>query len=40
MKRVEIDELLPGMVLAKPVTNASGLPVVALGAELDRSMYD
>ena len=40
MKRVVLDELLPGMVLAKPVTNASGLPVVALGAELDRSMID
>lgn len=40
MKRVVIDELLPGMVLAKPVTNASGLPVVAAGAELDSSIID
>jgi hypothetical protein len=40
MKRVVIDELLPGMVLAKSVTNTAGLPVVAAGAELDRSMID
>jgi hypothetical protein len=40
MKRVVIDELLPGMVLAKPVTNAAGLPVVAAGAELDSSIID
>jgi hypothetical protein len=40
MKRVAIDELSPGTVLAKPVTNAAGLPVVAAGAELDCSMID
>ena len=40
MKRVRIDELLPGMILAKPATNASGLPVVTLGAELDHSVID
>lgn len=40
MKRVVIDELTPGMRLAKPVTNANGLPVVAAGAELDSSIID
>lgn len=40
MKRVVIDELLPGMVLAKPVTNTAGLPVLAAGAELDSPMID
>lgn len=40
MKRVVITELLPGMVLAKPVTNTTGLPVVPAGAELDASMID
>jgi hypothetical protein len=40
MKRVVMMELLPGMVLAKPVTNSSGLPVVPAGAELDEGMID
>lgn len=40
MKRVVIDELLPGMILAKPATTASGLPIVARGAELDHLMID
>jgi len=40
MKQVLIDGLLPGMVLAKPVTNAAGLPVVTAGVKLDRSMID
>ena len=35
MKRVVIEELLPGMILAKPVTNANGLPIVAVGTTLD-----
>ena len=35
MKRVILTELLPGMVLAKPVTNSAGLPVVAEAAVLD-----
>jgi hypothetical protein len=35
MKRVGIEELLPGMILAKPVTNANGLPIVAVGTTLD-----
>jgi hypothetical protein len=40
MKRVVIEELLPGMILAKPVTNANGLPIVAVGATLDGFMID
>lgn len=40
MKRVVITEVLPGMVLAKPVTNATGLPIVPAGAELDQTMID
>ena len=35
MKRVVIQELLPGMILAKPVTNTNGLPIVAVGTTLD-----
>jgi len=35
MKRVVLEELLPGMVLAKAIMNATGLPVVPAGAELD-----
>ena len=40
MKRVVLTELLPGMVLAKPVTNSAGLPVVAEGAVLDDVMIE
>lgn len=40
MKRVVIEELLPGMILAKAVTNANGLPVVAAGTTLDSFMID
>lgn len=40
MKRVVLTELLPGMVLAKPVTNSAGLPVVADGAVLDDVMIE
>jgi len=29
MKRVVITEVFPSMVLAKPVTNVTGLPIVA-----------
>ncbi|HAP41814.1 MAG: hypothetical protein R3B11_00890 [Nitrospira sp.] len=35
MKRVVIEELTPGMILAKPVTNSTGLVVLPIGAELD-----
>ncbi|ALA60943.1 hypothetical protein [Nitrospira moscoviensis] len=38
MKRVVIEDLQPGMVLAKPVVNGAGLPVVAAGAQLDSTM--
>ena len=38
MKRVILTELLPGMVLAKAVTNSAGLPVVADGTVLDEVM--
>ncbi|GAB1721604.1 MAG: hypothetical protein GDA65_02580 [Nitrospira sp. CR1.1] len=37
MKRVVIEELTPGMILAKPVTNSTGLVVLPLGAELDEA---
>jgi hypothetical protein len=40
MKRVVLTELLPGMILAKPVTNSAGLPVVADGAVLDDLMIE
>ena len=35
MKRVVTEELLPGMILAKAVTNTNGLPIVAVGTTLD-----
>ena len=35
MKRVVIEELTPGMILAKSVTNTAGLVVLPAGAELD-----
>ncbi|MBX3236878.1 MAG: hypothetical protein KF814_12055 [Nitrospiraceae bacterium] len=35
MKRVVLEELTPGMVLAKPVTNSGGMVVLASGAALD-----
>ena len=40
MKRVVIGELLSGMILAKPVTNANGLPIVAVGTTLDGFMIE
>lgn len=40
MKRVVIEELLPDMVLVKPVTNANGLPIVAAGTILDGPMIE
>lgn len=40
MKRVVITEVLPGMVLAKPVTNANGLPIIATGTALDETMIE
>ncbi|MDR4478475.1 MAG: hypothetical protein R3B37_01825 [Nitrospira sp.] len=35
MKRVVIEELTPGMVLAKAVANSAGLVVLPVGAALD-----
>ena len=40
MKRVVVYELLPDMVLARPVTNANGLPIVAAGTILDTSLIE
>ncbi len=40
MRRVVPHELLPDMVLAKPVTNANGLPIVAAGTILDPALIE
>jgi adenine deaminase len=40
MRRVVLPELLPDMVLAKPVVNANGLPIVAAGTILDAAMIE
>lgn len=40
MRRVVPHELLPDMVLAKPVTNANGLPIVAAGTIVDAAMIE
>ncbi|MBH0203321.1 MAG: hypothetical protein HP496_13735 [Nitrospira sp.] len=40
MRRVVLHELLPDLVLAKPVTNANGLPIVAVGTILDAAMIE
>lgn len=40
MKRVVIHELLPDMVLARPVTNSNGLPIVAAGTALDTALIE
>ena len=40
MKRVVVYELLPDMVLARPVTNANGLPIVAAGTSLDAALIE
>ncbi|TKB67936.1 MAG: hypothetical protein E8D52_11775 [Nitrospira sp.] len=40
MKRVVLHELLPDMVLVRPVTNANGLPIVAAGTILDAAMIE
>ncbi len=37
MKRIVLEELTPGMVLAKPVTNSGGMVVLAAGAALDEA---
>jgi hypothetical protein len=40
MKRVPIDDAVPGMVLAKAVTNQAGLTIIATGTALDESLID
>lgn len=40
MRRVVPQALLPDMVLAKPVTNANGLPIVAAETKLDAAMIE
>ena len=40
MKRVVVYELLPEMVLARPVTNSNGLTIVAAGTILDAAMIE
>lgn len=38
MKRIPLDQATPGMTLAKPVTNATGLTVLAAGTALDQDL--
>nr|MBI3612903.1 hypothetical protein [Nitrospirota bacterium] len=38
MKRVPLDEAAPGMVLAKPVINQTGVTVLPAGTELDQDL--
>lgn len=38
MKRIPLDAVTPGMTLAKPVTNQSGLTVLAAGTVLDQDL--
>ncbi len=38
MKKVLLHEAVPGMILAKPITGASGLVVAAAGLMLDEKM--
>lgn len=40
MKRVPIDDAKPDMVLARPVTNPSGLPIMPAGATLDAATIE
>ncbi|HRI39367.1 MAG TPA: hypothetical protein PLO50_12500 [Nitrospira sp.] len=40
MKRVVVYELLPDMVLARPITNSNGLPIVPAGAILDTALIE
>ncbi len=40
MRRVVLHDLLPDMVLARPVTNANGLPIVAAGTILETAMIE
>jgi hypothetical protein len=38
MRRIALQETVPGMVLAKPITNPAGLVVVAAGVILDETL--
>ena len=38
MRRIPLQETVPGMVLAKPITNPAGLVVVAAGVILDEAL--
>jgi len=38
MMRIPLDQATPGMVLAKPVTNPTGLPILPAGTELDADL--
>jgi hypothetical protein len=40
MPRIALNKLQPGMKLAKPVTNSSGLVMLAEDTELTRSLID
>jgi len=40
MRRVVPQELLPDIILAKPVTNTNGLPIVAAGTILDAAIIN
>jgi hypothetical protein len=40
MKRVVAYELLPEMILARPITNSNGLPIVAAGTILDTALIE
>jgi len=40
MPRIALDKLQPGMKLAKPVMNQSGLVVLAEGAELTTTLIE
>lgn len=38
MKRIPLDEAEPGMILAKPVTNQTGVAALPAGTKLDREL--
>ncbi|MFO0699312.1 MAG: hypothetical protein U0236_08800 [Nitrospira sp.] len=40
MKRVVVYELLPDMILARPITNSNGLPIVAVGTVVDTALIE
>ncbi len=38
MKRTTLEDATPGMVLAKPVTNATGMTILPIGTVLDKDL--